>query len=116
MVTSTDIVDDFPLTFLVPHAVFHLLLDQKTHHLSAAYQLHYTTTLLEMPNICVQCCTVLNSRWLCIPKPGHVEEPCGFSVCRASATLFSFPPLSQLRRRQSSSAHGSFADWQLDDL
>lgn len=55
-----DIVDYALLTLLVPHEVPLLLLEWKTHHFSAACQLHYTTPPLEKPNIRVQRCIILN--------------------------------------------------------
>jgi len=57
---SRDIVGYSDLTLLVPHAVSLLLLEQKTAHMSAARWLRYNTVLLEMPNVTVKRCTVLN--------------------------------------------------------
>ena len=45
---------------LVPHDVSHILLEQKTSHLSTARWLRYNTFLLDMPNITVKRCNVLN--------------------------------------------------------
>ena len=49
-----------PLPLLVPHAVSMIVLKQKTSHLSAARWLRYHAILLEMPNITVKRCNVLN--------------------------------------------------------
>ncbi|XP_028422857.1 protein NYNRIN-like [Perca flavescens] len=60
LAASRDIVGYAPLTLLVPHAVSLILLEQKASHLSAAQYLHYHTVLLDMPNVTVKRCTVLN--------------------------------------------------------
>ncbi|XP_036943207.1 uncharacterized protein LOC119013013 [Acanthopagrus latus] len=60
VMASHDIVGYSDLTLLVPHAVSLILLEQKTSHLSAARWLRYNTILLELPNITVKRCTVLN--------------------------------------------------------
>ncbi|XP_036977326.1 uncharacterized protein LOC119032358 [Acanthopagrus latus] len=60
VMASRDIVGYSDLTLLVPHAVSLILLEQKTSHLSAARWLRYNTILLELPNITVKRCTVLN--------------------------------------------------------
>ncbi|XP_047676510.1 uncharacterized protein LOC113649215 isoform X1 [Tachysurus fulvidraco] len=57
---SRDIVGYSELTLLVPHAVSLLLLEQKTAHMFAARWLRYHTILLDMPNVKVKRCTVLN--------------------------------------------------------
>ncbi|XP_060767569.1 uncharacterized protein LOC132875024 isoform X2 [Neoarius graeffei] len=57
---SRNIVGYSNLTLLVPHAVSLLLLEKKTSHLSAQRWLKYNTVILDMPNIIVKCCTVLN--------------------------------------------------------
>jgi len=63
----------YNLTLLVPHAVSMLLLEQNTCHLSAARWLRYNTCLLDMPNITVKCCNVLNPATL-LPIPGDGDE------------------------------------------
>ncbi|XP_060786601.1 uncharacterized protein LOC132892291 [Neoarius graeffei] len=57
---SRNIVGYSNLTLLVPHAVSLLLLEKKTSHLSAQRWLKYNTVILDMPNITVKRCTVLN--------------------------------------------------------
>ncbi|XP_060772585.1 uncharacterized protein LOC132883241 isoform X2 [Neoarius graeffei] len=58
---SRNIVGYSNLTLLVPHAVSLLLLEKKTSHLSAQRWLKYNTVILDMPNIIVKHCSVLNS-------------------------------------------------------
>ncbi|XP_071337791.1 protein NYNRIN-like [Trachinotus anak] len=60
VMASRDIVGYSDLTLLVPHAVSLILLEQKTSHLSAARWLRYNAVLLELPNVRVKRCTVLN--------------------------------------------------------
>ncbi|XP_062422196.1 uncharacterized protein LOC134132991 [Pungitius pungitius] len=60
LLASRDIVGYAPLTLLVPHAVTLILSEQKTSHLSAARHLRYHTCLLDMPNVIVRRCNVLN--------------------------------------------------------
>lgn len=61
------------VTLLVPHAVSVILLEQKTSHLSTAWWLRYNTVLLDMANIHLKRCTVLNPATF-IPLPGDGEE------------------------------------------
>ncbi|XP_060762130.1 uncharacterized protein LOC132871714 [Neoarius graeffei] len=58
---SRNIVGYSNLTLLVPHAVSLLLLEKKTSHLSAQRWLKYNTVMLDMPNIIVKRCSVVNS-------------------------------------------------------
>ncbi len=60
VLASRDIVGYADITLLVPHAVSMILLEQRTSHLSTARWLRYHTILLEMLNITVKRCTVLN--------------------------------------------------------
>lgn len=60
VIASHDIVEYGDLILMVPHAVSHILYTQKTSHLSAQQWLRYHPTLLDMPNIIVKRCTVLN--------------------------------------------------------
>ena len=69
---SRDVVGYADLTLLVPHAVSMILLEQKTSHLSSARWLRYNTVLLEMPNITIKKCTILNPATL-LPTPGDGE-------------------------------------------
>ena len=69
---SRDVVGYADLTLLVPHAVSLILLEQKTSHLSTARWLRYNTVLLEMPNITIKRCTILNPATL-LPTPGDGE-------------------------------------------
>ncbi|XP_060922638.1 uncharacterized protein LOC132996313 [Limanda limanda] len=72
VIASRDVVGYADLTLLVPHAVSMILLEQKTSHLSTARWLRYNTVLLEMPNITIKRCTVLNPATL-LPTPGDGE-------------------------------------------
>ena len=72
VMASRDFVGYAPLTLLVPHAVAALLIEQKTSRLSAARWLRYNNTLLNMPNITVKRCNVLNPATL-LPIPGDGE-------------------------------------------
>lgn len=91
--SSRDVMGYSDLTLLVPHAVSMILLEQKTSHLSTARWLRYNTVLLEMPNITVKRCNVLNPATLfptsvadknitvvlqqvCSPRPDLQETPC----------------------------------------
>ncbi|XP_046904773.1 uncharacterized protein LOC124486931 isoform X2 [Hypomesus transpacificus] len=94
VMASRDIVGYSPLTLLVPHAVSLILLEQKTSHLSAARWLRYNASLLNMPNITIKRCNVLNPATLlptivdgephdcvltlqeaCTPRPDLQETP-----------------------------------------
>ena len=70
---SREYVGYADLTLMVPHAVAMLLLEQKTCHLSAARWLRYNTCLLDMPNITVKRCNVLNPATL-LPIEGDGEQ------------------------------------------
>ena len=78
---------------MVPHAVSHILCAQKTSHLSAQRWLRYHNTLLELPNIDIKHCKVLNSltllptaddgephdfvkipQQICIPRPDLTDK------------------------------------------
>lgn len=72
VVASRDLVGYCDLTLLVPHSVSVILLEQKTTHLFAARWLRYHTMLLEMHNITVKRCTVLNPATL-LPTPDEGE-------------------------------------------
>ena len=86
VIASRDIVGYADVTLLVPHAVSLILLEQKTSHLSTARWLRYNTVLLDMPNITVKRCNVLNPATLlptadggdphcCISELAHVCTP-----------------------------------------
>ncbi|XP_055362682.1 uncharacterized protein LOC129603748 [Betta splendens] len=72
VLASRDIIGYSDVTLLVPHAVSLILLEQKTSHLSTARWLRYNTILLEMPNITVKRCNVLNPATL-FPGPDDGE-------------------------------------------
>lgn len=59
VVASRDIAGYSDLTLLVPLSVSIFLLEQKTSHLSTARWLRYNAVLLEIPNITVKRCTIL---------------------------------------------------------
>lgn len=63
-----DIVGYAELTVMVPHAVSLMLQSQTTSHLTASRYLRYHTSLLDLPNIRVQRCNVLNPSTL-FPLP-----------------------------------------------
>uniref|UniRef100_A0AAQ4PCE5 Reverse transcriptase RNase H-like domain-containing protein n=1 Tax=Gasterosteus aculeatus aculeatus TaxID=481459 RepID=A0AAQ4PCE5_GASAC len=73
LTASRDIVGYATLTLLVPHSVSLILLEQKSSHLSAARYLRYHTCLLDMPNVTVKRCNVLNPASL-LPTPEDGEE------------------------------------------
>lgn len=73
VMASRDIVGYSDVTLLVPHAVSMILLEQKTSHLSTARWLRYNTVLLEMSNITVKRCNVLNPATL-LPTPDDGQE------------------------------------------
>lgn len=60
LLASRDIVGYSDVTLMVPHAVSHILHTQKTSHLSAQRWLRYHNTLLELPNVEIKRCNVLN--------------------------------------------------------
>ena len=72
VLASRDIVGYSDIILMVPHAVAHILHAQKTSHLSAQRWLRYHTTLLEMPNVTVKRCNVLNPATL-LPTAGDGE-------------------------------------------
>ncbi|XP_058510228.1 protein NYNRIN-like [Solea solea] len=75
LLASRDIVGYAPLTLLVPHAVSLILSEQKTSHLSAARHLRYHTCLLDMPNVTLKRCTVLNPATLLpLPQDGEPHD------------------------------------------
>lgn len=76
-----------PLTLLVPHSVSLLLSEQKSSHLSASRWLWYHTTLLEMPNITVKHCTVLNPATLFPSTDAVADEPHDCASCVLSVLL-----------------------------
>lgn len=69
---SRDIMGYAPLTLLVPHAVSLILSEQKMSHLSAARYFRYHTCLLDMPNVTVKRCNILNPASL-LPLPDDGE-------------------------------------------
>ena len=73
VIASRDVVSYDDSTLLVPHAVVMILLKQKTSHLSTARWLRYNMVLLEMPNITIKRCTVLNPATL-LPTPSDGES------------------------------------------
>lgn len=73
VIASRDIVSYSDLTLLVPHSVSMILLEQKTSHLSTARWLRYNAILLEMPNITVKRCTILNPATL-LPLSSENED------------------------------------------
>ena len=81
------------MTVLVPHSVVIILLEQKTLNLSAARWLRYTSVLLDMPNVTVKRCTVLNPVTL-LPTPDDVEphdcEAVLEQVCTPRSFRYSF--------------------------
>lgn len=79
VMASNEFVGFGELNLLVPHAVAMILLEQKTSHLSTARWLRYNFVLLEMPNIHVKRCTVLNPATL-LPIEGEGEPHCCISV------------------------------------
>ncbi|XP_043118057.1 uncharacterized protein LOC122361319 [Puntigrus tetrazona] len=76
ILASREIVGYSDVTLLVPHAVSMILLEQKTSHLSTARWLRYNTILLEMPNITVKRCTVLNPATLLPTEQDGEEHNC----------------------------------------
>lgn len=92
VLASRDLVCFQHLTLLIPHAVYII---QKTAHLSAAQWLRYNAVLLEMPNITVKRCTVLNTTTL-LPRADDSEP----HDCVASITAIS--PLGQTSKIQHS--------------
>nr|XP_043874560.1 protein NYNRIN-like [Solea senegalensis] len=75
LLASRDIVGYALLTLLVPHAVSLILSEQKTSHLSAARHLRYHTCLLDMPNVTLKRCTVLNPATLLpLPQDGEPHD------------------------------------------
>lgn len=72
VVASRDIVGYSPLTLLVPHSVSLILTEQRSSHLSAARFLRYHTCLLDMPNLTLKRCNILNPATL-LPLPGDGE-------------------------------------------
>ncbi|XP_041859332.1 uncharacterized protein LOC121651305 [Melanotaenia boesemani] len=85
VLASRDIVGYSDLTLLVPHAVSMILLEQKTSHLSAARHLRYTSILLDMPNITVKRCTVLNPATL-LPTEDDGEPHCCVAALEQTCT------------------------------
>lgn len=73
VMASRDIVGYADLTLLIPHAVSLILLEQKPSYLSTARWLQYNTVLLDMPNITVKRCNILNPATL-LPLEGEREE------------------------------------------
>ncbi len=73
ILASREIVEYSDVTLLVPHAVSMILLEQRTSHLSTARWLRYNAILLEMPNITIKRCTVLNPATL-LPMEKDGEE------------------------------------------
>ncbi|KAK2920516.1 hypothetical protein Q8A73_000001, partial [Channa argus] len=103
VLVSRDLVGYSDLILMVPHAVTHILHTQKTAHLSTQRWLRYHTVLLEMPNITVKRCNVLNPATLlptvedgdphnctevletiCTPRPDLTDTP----ILNAELELF----------------------------
>ncbi|XP_065119779.1 uncharacterized protein [Paramisgurnus dabryanus] len=68
-----------------PHSVSHILFGQRTSHLSAARWLRYSCALLQMSNVTVERCTVLNPATL-LPTPGEGTPHCCLSALREVCT------------------------------
>lgn len=86
LLASRDIVGYAPLTLVVPHAVALILSEQKTSHLSAARHLRYHTCLLDMPNVPLKRCNVLNPATLLpLPEDGEPHD------CMAELTAVCSP-------------------------
>lgn len=73
VLASRDLVGYSDLTLLVPHTVSQILQEQKTSHLTAARWLRYNTILLDLPNVTVKKCNVLNPASL-LPIAGEGED------------------------------------------
>lgn len=94
LLASRDIVGYAPLTLLVPHAVTLILSEQRTSHLSAARHLRYHTCLLDMPNVTVKRCTVLNPATLLpLPEDGEPHDCIAeiTQLCSPRPDLFDTP-------------------------
>ncbi len=76
ILASREIVEYSDVTLLVPHAVSMILLEQRTSHLSTARWLRYNAILLEMPNITIKRCTVLNPATLLPMEKDGEEHDC----------------------------------------
>lgn len=79
---ARDIIGFSDVTLLVPHAVSRILENQKASHMSTARFGQYHTALLDMPNVTVKRCTVLNPASL-LPLPDEGEP----HDCRAELQL-----------------------------
>ncbi|KAG1933997.1 hypothetical protein F2P79_020134 [Pimephales promelas] len=79
VVASREFVGYSDLTLLVPHAVSMILLEQRTSHLSAARWLRYNFVLLELSNVTVKRCNVLNPATL-LPTEQDGEPHCCVSA------------------------------------
>ncbi len=76
ILASRGIVGYSDVTLLVPHAVSMILLEQRTSHLSTARWLRYNAILLEMPNITIKRCKVLNPTTLLPTEKDGEEHDC----------------------------------------
>ncbi|XP_048009377.1 protein NYNRIN-like [Megalobrama amblycephala] len=76
VMASREFVGYSDVTLMVPHAVSMILQEQKTSHLSTARWLRYHTILLDMPNITVKRCTVLNPATLLPTEEDGEEHHC----------------------------------------
>lgn len=76
ILASREIVGYSDVTLLMPHAVSMILLEQRTSHLSTARWLRYNAILLEMPNITIKRCTVLNPATLLPTEKDGEEHDC----------------------------------------
>ncbi len=76
ILASREIVGYSDVTLLMPHAVSMFLLEQRTSHLSTARWLRYNAILLEMPNITIKRCTVLNPATLLPMEKDGEEHDC----------------------------------------
>lgn len=64
------------LSLLVPQTLSMLLLEHKTSHLSTQHWLRYNTVLIQMPNITVKYCTILNPATLLSTTGDKVPDDC----------------------------------------
>ncbi len=76
ILASREIVGYSDVTLLMPHAVSMFLLEQRTSHLSTARWLRYNAIFVEMPNITIKRCTVLNPATLLPTEKDGEEHDC----------------------------------------
>lgn len=86
VMASREFVGYSDMTLMVPHAVSMILQKQKTSHLSTARWLRYHTILLDMPNITVKRCTVLNPATLFLKEEDGEEHHCCLTALKQICT------------------------------